>query len=131
MTQALGESTIHETVFENKLGYSKDLRKMGANVTLFNPKVEDPETVYNFNLEDNDPSFFHAIKIVGPKQLHNAIVTMADIRAGAAIVLAALCANGESSIFGVEKLDRGYEHFEDRMKVLGADIKRVSEEDTK
>lgn len=131
MTQAEGTSTIHETVFENKMGYSKDLKKMGANVELFNPQVDNPEQVYNFNLEDNDPSYFHAIRIIGPKKLHDAIVTMADIRAGAAVVLAALCATGISYIFGVEKLDRGYEHFEERVNALGADIKRVEEEDIK
>lgn len=131
MTQAEGTSTIHETVFENKMGYSKDLKKMGANIELFNPVVKDPEAVYNFNLEDNDPSYFHAIRIIGPKKLHNAVVTMADIRAGAAVLLAALCATGESYIFGVEKLDRGYEHFEERVNVLGAHIKRTQEEDTK
>ena len=129
MTQAIGESIVHETVFENKLSYINDLKKMGAAVTLFNPEVADPEKVYNFNLEDNDPSFFHAVKIVGPKPLHNAVVMMADIRAGAAVVLAALCASGESYILDVQKLDRGYEHFEERIQALGASIKRVRGEE--
>lgn len=129
MTQAAGESVIHETVFENKLSYIKDLKKMGASATLFNPEVSDPEKVYNFNLEDNDPSYFHAVKITGPKQLHNAVVTMADIRAGAAVVLAALSATGESYILDVQKLDRGYEHFEARIQALGADIKRIRGEE--
>jgi UDP-N-acetylglucosamine 1-carboxyvinyltransferase len=129
MTQAVGESVVHETVFENKLSYINDLKKMGASVHLFNPDVLDPEKVYNFNLEDNDPSFFHAVKITGPQKLHNAVVTMADIRAGAAVVLAALCATGESYILDVQKLDRGYEHFEERIQALGAQIKRIRGEE--
>lgn len=129
MTQAIGESIIHETVFENKLGYVNDLKKMGASVKLFNPVVADPELVYNFNLEDNNSSYFHAVKINGPKELHNAVVTMADIRAGAAVVIAALSAKGESYILDVQKLDRGYEHFEQRIKKLGAAIRRVSDEE--
>lgn len=127
MTQAQGETMIHETVFENKLGYAHDLKKMGAQVTLFNPRVTHPEKVYNFNLADDDESFFHAVKIIGPSVLHDAVVTTLDIRAGAAIVLAALAANGTSTIFGTEKLDRGYEQFEKRLSRLGADIKRVKE----
>lgn len=125
MTQAEGESVIHETVFENKLGYITDLRKMGARTKLFNPSVAGPTSVYNFNLEDDKPEYFHAVKIKGPSLLHNAIVTTLDIRAGAAVVLAALAASGTSTIFGVEKLDRGYESFEKRLKSLGADIKRM------
>lgn len=127
MTQAQGTSVIHETVFENKLGYVHDLKKMGADVKLFNPKVTNPEKTYNFNLADDDPSFFHAVKVTGPTPLHDAVVTTLDIRAGAAIVLAALAAKGTSTIFGTEKLDRGYEQFEKRLSLLGAEIKRVKE----
>lgn len=128
MTQAEGVASIHETVFENKLGYVKDLKRMGAKVKLFNPEVKDREATYNFNLEDDKPEYFHAVQIEGPTQLHNAVMTTLDIRAGAAIVLAALIAKGTSTIFGIEKLDRGYEGFETRLSKLGADIKRVDED---
>lgn len=128
MTQAEGIAIIHETVFENKLGYIADLKKMGAHVSLFNPQVEDPESVYNFNLDDNRPEYFHAVKIKGPTSLHDAVMTTLDIRAGAAVVLAALAAKGTSTIFGIEKLDRGYEAFETRLEQLGAKIKRVKED---
>mgnify|MGYP001564958323 CR=1 FL=1 len=128
MTQAEGTAIVHETVFEDKLGYVADLKKMGAKMTLFNPKVENPEEVYNFNLEDNKPEYFHAVKITGPTKLHNAVMKALDIRAGAAIVIAALAAKGTSTIFDVDKLDRGYERFEERLAQLGADIKRVTEE---
>lgn len=127
MTQALGECLIHETVFENKLGYIKELQKMGADASLFNPELEEPDKIYNFNLSDDDPKYFHAVKIKGPITLHNAVVTMQDIRAGAAVLLAALGARGSSTIYDIEKLDRGYEAFEKRLRKLGADIERVLE----
>jgi UDP-N-acetylglucosamine 1-carboxyvinyltransferase len=126
MTQADGTSIIHETVFEDKFGYVPDLRKMGAHVQPYHLAVKNPETVYNFNLSDDRPEFFHAIKIIGPTKLHNAIVTTLDIRAGAAVVLAALAAKGTSTIFGSEKLDRGYEKFEKRLTSLGAKVRRVN-----
>ncbi|HEV2339840.1 MAG TPA: UDP-N-acetylglucosamine 1-carboxyvinyltransferase [Patescibacteria group bacterium] len=124
MTQAHGISTVHETIFENKMGYITELNKMGARISPFIPQTENVETFYNFNLSDDKPEYVHAIKINGPQQLHNAIITMEDIRAGAAVVLAALAAKGTSTIFGVEKLDRGYESFEKRLQALGAIIER-------
>lgn len=124
MTQAKGQSIIHETVFEDKLGYIQDLERMGAKVKFFKPNVKNPEKVYNFNLDDDKSEYFHAVRIDGPTPLHNAIMTTLDIRAGAAVVLAALCAKGKSTIFGIEKLDRGYEDFEGRLQLLGASIQR-------
>jgi len=128
MTQAQGISTIHETVFENRFSYVTELRKMGAQIELFNPKVENPQEFYNFNLEDDSPDYFHAIKIQGPMKLHNAVVQISDLRAGATLVLGALAAEGESIIFGVKHLDRGYEKFEERLEKLGAAIERVKGE---
>ena len=127
MTQAKGEATIHETVYENRFGYVSELKKMGADITLFNPEVKNPEEVYNFNLSDNNSSYSHAIRIKGPTKLHNAVVEVSDLRAGATLVLAGLSAVGETVIFGIEHLDRGYENFEQRLKSLGADIKRIKE----
>lgn len=128
MTQANGTSTIHETVFENKLGYVADLKRMGANMQLYNPEVENAEKTYNFNLADNEPDYFHAVRIVGPTPLHNAVVKSLDIRAGAAVVLAALAAKGETTIHDVYRIDRGYEQFEKRLLELGAQIVRVSDD---
>ena len=125
MTQARGESVVHERVFENRLGYPGELRKMGGRIDLLNPDVANPKETYNFNLSDDKPGFFHAARINGPVPLHNGVVTMSDIRAGATLVLAALAALGESTILGVEKLDRGYEQLEVRLKALGADITRL------
>lgn len=128
MTQATGTSTIHETVYENRFGYVRQLKKMGADVSLFNPKVEEPSKSYNFNLRDDNSEYYHALKVYGPSKLHNAVVEISDLRAGATLVLASLLAPLQSVIFGVEHLDRGYERFEDRLNSLGASIRRVKDE---
>ena len=127
MTQANGISIIHEAVFENKLGHIEELKKMGAVIEPFDPEVKDKEAFYNFNLEDDDLTYIHAVKISGPTPLHNAILKMENIRAGATMVLAALAAKGTTTIFGIEKLDRGYEVLEERLRSLGAEIERVKE----
>lgn len=126
MTTAKGTSTIHETIYENRFSYVSELKKMGAQIKLFNPKIENPGDFYNFNIDD-DNDYFHAEKIYGPRILHNGIVNVSDLRAGATLVLAALAAKGESTIFGLDHLDRGYEQFDKRLRALGADIKRVIE----
>lgn len=128
MTQVKGESTIHETIYENRFGYVEELAKMGANIHFFNPKVENPHKFYNFNVSDDKQEYFHAIRIIGPTKLHNAVVSISDLRAGATLVLAALAAKGESIIFGIKHLDRGYEAFDKRLRHLGADIRRVNNE---
>ena len=125
MTQASGKSVVHETVFESRFGYVKELQKMGAKIEMFNPKVDSPETVYNFNIEDEEAGSFHAITIAGPKHLHSASVEISDLRAGTTLAIAALVADGTTTITGIEKLDRGYEAFEKRLTHLGASVKRV------
>lgn len=127
MTKANGESTIHETVFENRFGYVKELKKMGAKIQKYNPEVTDPENTYNFDSSSENGDSFHAIKIQGPTTLHNAVVTISDLRAGASLVIAALAAKGETTIHGIQLVDRGYEKFEDRLSHLGASIRRVNE----
>lgn len=128
MTRSKGVSTIHETIYESRFGYILELRKMGAKISFFNPKVRNPKTFYNFNFEDDSKENFHAVKIYGPVHLHNAVVNISDLRAGATLVLAALAAKGETIIFGVEYLDRGYESFDRRLKKLGAGIRRLNGE---
>ena len=125
MTKANGVSTIHETVYENRFGYVEELKKMGAHIEFYNPTIENPQKFYNFNLRDDKNDYFHAERIYGPIFLHNAIVNVSDLRAGATLVLAALAAKGESVVSGLEHLDRGYENFEKRLKILDADIERV------
>lgn len=128
MTQAKGVSTIHETVFESRFSYVSELIKMGAKIEFFDPEVKNPETFYNFNWADRVQGYHQGIKIEGPTTLHNAVLQIDDLRAGATLVLAALSASGESVIHGVEQVDRGYEKIEERLGALGAHIKRVTEE---
>ncbi|MCL6096484.1 MAG: UDP-N-acetylglucosamine 1-carboxyvinyltransferase [Patescibacteria group bacterium] len=126
MTTARDVSTIHETIYENRFSYVNELKKMGAHIELYNPKVSNPNKFYNFNISD-DKNYFHAEKIFGPTSLHNGVINVADLRAGATLVLAALIAKGESVVFGIEHLDRGYEQFDKRLRSLGANVKRVVE----
>jgi UDP-N-acetylglucosamine 1-carboxyvinyltransferase len=128
MTQARGESIIHERVYESRFGYVRELLKMGADIELFNPDVENPSEFYNFNIEDDKKTNKHAARIKGPTDLHNGVVTITDLRAGATLVLAAVAAKGESVLLEISHLDRGYEHFENRLNSLGADIRRISDE---
>lgn len=127
MTQAEGESVIHETIYENRFGYVSELKKMGAKIEFFEPRVDDPVSFYNFNF-DPASSYKQAIKISGPQRLHNGALVISDLRAGATLVIAALIANGESVIDGVEHLERGYERFWQRLQNLGANI-MMKEED--
>jgi UDP-N-acetylglucosamine 1-carboxyvinyltransferase len=122
LTQAEGVSVVHETVFENRFGYVRDLLRMGAQVELFNPPVENPEDFYNFNWEDDRPEYQHAARIIGPTELHGIETKVGDVRAGATLVLAALTAQGESTISGVEHIERGYENLDHRLRSLGAKI---------
>lgn len=128
MTQSTGTAIIHEAVFENRFGYVEELRKMGAQIEWTDPEVNRPETFYNFNWEDHQDGDHHAIRIHGPIKLHNAILTMNDLRAGATLVLAALAAEGQSVLHGALHIDRGYENIEERLRRLGAQIERQKEE---
>ncbi len=128
MTVANGTSILHERVYENRFTYVDELLKMGAEIELFNPEIKNPEKFYNFNIKDDKKKFLHAARISGPVVLHNAILDIPDLRGGATLVLGALAAEGESVLFGLEYLDRGYEQFEQRLKKLGANIQRIEEE---
>ncbi len=124
MTRAEGESIVHETIFEHRFAFVKELQKMGAEIELFNPQLPNPEEVYNFNLEDDRPEYFHAAKITGPTELKATAEEISDVRAGASLILASLIAKGESVLTGVEHVDRGYENLDGRLRSLGADIRR-------
>lgn len=126
MTQAQGVSSIHETVYGNRFGYVNELLKMGADLEIYQPKIANPLKFYNFHYHKNGK---HAIRIHGRTNLHNAVLNISDLRAGATLVIAALIARGESIIFGVEHLERGYEAFDSRLKNLGANIRIVEEEE--
>lgn len=104
MTQADGSTLIHETMFEGRLNYIKELRKMGANATILDP---------------------HRAVIVGPTPLFGKRITTLDLRAGATLIIAALVAKGESIVSQSEIIDRGYEGIVEKLQSLGADIRRV------
>lgn len=118
LTQAEGESIIHETVYEDRFGYTKDLNKMGAKIAV---SRECPGERCRFAGQ----SFNHSARISGPSKLKGGEVTMTDIRAGMAHIIAALAAEGESIISGVEHIDRGYERLDERLRELGVDIQRL------
>ncbi len=120
LTQAQGVGVIHETIFPNRLGYTEQLRQMGARIELFNPSV--PEHGYDWNERDDSPEYFHAARIYGPTPLSASNLTISDLRAGATMIIAALCADGTSQITGTEWVERGYEYFIDRLRALGATI---------
>ncbi|MDO8515503.1 MAG: UDP-N-acetylglucosamine 1-carboxyvinyltransferase [bacterium] len=123
MTQADGESTIHETVYENRWGQIEDLKKMGGKFDFYNPEISNPEKVYNFNLEDDKPENFHAVKIRGPVQMTGSTIEINDIRRGATIILAGLCANGQTTILDPkDQINRGYENIVGRLQNLGAKV---------
>ena len=110
MTQARGVSKIHERVFEGRLRYTDELRRMGADIWVEKYAPDKYGT--------------HAA-ITGPTPLHGAPIRALDIRAGAGMVLAGLVAEGETVISDVYHLARGYEALVPKLRGLGADIAEV------
>ncbi len=119
LTQAHGMSVIHETIYEDRFGYTQDLNQMGADTGLFTRCLG--ELACRFRESD----FYHSCVVRGPTPLHAAELTMPDIRAGAAYILAALCAHGVSTVYGIEHIERGYDHLDAKLRSLGAKIERV------
>ncbi len=124
MTQAKGRSMIHERVFENRFSYVEELNKLGAKIKFINKKVKNPKDFYFFNYEE-DKDYQQIIEINGPVKLHNGVLNIKDLRAGATLAIAALVAQGESIVNNVSILERGYEDFVDKVKNLGANIKKI------
>jgi UDP-N-acetylglucosamine 1-carboxyvinyltransferase len=106
-TQARGEVLIFEKMFENRLFFVDKLVAMGARITLCDP---------------------HRAIVSGPSRLHGERVESPDIRAGMAMLIAALAADGVSEIGNISQIDRGYEQIDERLRGLGAQIERVSAE---
>lgn len=126
LTQAHGTSTIHETVMQKRFQYVPDLQAMGANITSFQPSVEHPDLTYNFNLDDDEGND-HAISITGPTKLKAGSFATRDLRHGATLAIAALAAEGESYITGVDHIDRGYEKLAQRLATMGGNISRTKQ----
>lgn len=118
LTQAIGNSVVHETVYENRFGYSTMLKKMGAELELFSQCLGS--TPCRFNGKD----YRHSLIVKGPTPLHGAEISIPDLRAGFAYVLAALIAKDNSTLSNVHFLDRGYEALTEKLTSLGATISR-------
>ncbi|MDH4142746.1 MAG: UDP-N-acetylglucosamine 1-carboxyvinyltransferase, partial [Chloroflexota bacterium] len=106
LTQADGTSHVHEAIFEDRLEWLTELRRMGADV----------------DIEDG-----HHATIRGRTPLHGAEVDISDLRAGASLILAALAADGTTTIHGAHHVHRGYENIEGKFLGLGARIARLAE----
>jgi UDP-N-acetylglucosamine 1-carboxyvinyltransferase len=104
-TQSEGSVLIFEKMFENRLFFVDKLISMGAEITICDP---------------------HRAIVIGPRRLRGARLSSPDIRAGMAILIAALCADGQSEIHNVREIDRGYERIDERLRDLGARIERVA-----
>jgi UDP-N-acetylglucosamine 1-carboxyvinyltransferase len=104
LTQAKGVSRIFETLFEGRMAYLYELEKMGAHVEILNA---------------------HQALIIGPTPLKGRTVASNDIRAGAAMVIAALAADGETTITDVRYIERGYDRLDEKLRSLGARIERI------
>jgi UDP-N-acetylglucosamine 1-carboxyvinyltransferase len=104
-TQCTGMILMHEKMFESRMFFVDKLIAMGARIVLCDP---------------------HRAIVAGPSRLHGATVESPDIRAGMAILLAALCAEGTSTINNVGQIERGYERIDERLRALGARITRVT-----
>ncbi len=104
MTQADGVSRIFETLYEGRFNYLKEVASMGATVSIQSP---------------------HIFIISGPTPLFGKEIKSLDIRGGAAVLIAALIANGTTVIEGIEMIDRGYERIDERLNSLGARIERL------
>jgi UDP-N-acetylglucosamine 1-carboxyvinyltransferase len=120
MTQAHGSSVIHETVYENRFGYTHTLKEMGADIELFTQCLGGKTC--RFASSDHD----HSLVVKGPTALKAKEISIPDLRAGFAYVMAALLAPDTSTIYNVDFLDRGYEDLVAKLTSLGADITRVA-----
>jgi len=105
-TQAAGTILIHEKMYEGRLYFADKLISMGARIILCDP--------------------YRAV-VVGPSRLHGEQLESPDIRAGMALLIAALCAEGVSEIRNIGQIDRGYERIEEKLQAIGAKIERVRE----
>ena len=106
-TQCAGSALIHEWMFENRMIFTDKLVLMGADITQCDP---------------------HRVIVTGPCRLRGERVESPDIRAGMAMLIAALCAEGRSEIGNIGQIDRGYERIDERLRDLGAHIERVATE---
>ncbi|MBD3250558.1 MAG: UDP-N-acetylglucosamine 1-carboxyvinyltransferase [Candidatus Pacebacteria bacterium] len=130
ITQAKGKSVIHETVMQNRFQYADLLRQMGAEIKEVKPEVKHPYKVYNFDWKDRKDTDIRAIEINGPTKFKGTELDVPDLRAGATALLAAISGQGTTTLTNIEQIDRGYEDIEQKLRSLGAKIKRVNQKDS-
>ncbi len=116
LTRAEGISIVHETVYENRFGFTDALVKMGAQIQLYR------ECLGGHPCRFGQRNFQHSAVISGPTELHGADVVVPDLRGGFSHFVAALAAEGTSNISNVGIISRGYEHFIGKLDQLGADF---------
>ena len=116
LTQARGLSIMHETVYERRLGYTTALNQMGATIQTYRDCLGG--TPCRFGRRN----YTHSAVIAGPSKLHAADLVIPDLRAGFSHLIAALAAEGTSTVYGVSLINRGYEDFEAKLAGLGARV---------
>jgi UDP-N-acetylglucosamine 1-carboxyvinyltransferase len=116
LTQAKGLSIVHETVYENRFGFTDALLKMGAQIQIYR------ECLGGNPCRFGQRNFYHSAVISGPTPLTGADIEVPDLRGGFSHMVAALAAKGISNVSNVQLISRGYEHFLDKLGALGADF---------
>ncbi|MGO1434358.1 MAG: UDP-N-acetylglucosamine 1-carboxyvinyltransferase [Canibacter sp.] len=116
LTKAQGVSTIHETVYENRFGFTDALNEMGANIVVHKEGLADERR----RVKRRD--FEQAAVITGPTPLHGADIEVPDLRGGFSHLIAALTAEGQSKVTNIGIISRGYENFIEKLRLLGADF---------
>ncbi|MEV8338429.1 UDP-N-acetylglucosamine 1-carboxyvinyltransferase [Leucobacter sp. NPDC077196] len=116
LTQAEGQSTIHETVYENRFGFTDALVKMGADIKVYKEGLHDARRRVKRR------EFEQAAVITGPTPLHGADIEVPDLRGGFSHLIAALTAEGQSKVTNLGIISRGYENFIEKLHLLGADF---------
>ncbi len=116
LTQAKGLSIVHETVYENRFGFTRALRQMGANIQVYK------ECLGSTPCRFGQRNFYHSAVISGPAPLHAADITVPDLRGGFSHLIAALAASGTSRVSGIDVISRGYEHFLTKLQGLDARV---------
>ncbi|MDY5133464.1 UDP-N-acetylglucosamine 1-carboxyvinyltransferase [Actinotignum urinale] len=120
LTQAEGMSIVHETVYENRFGFTDALREMGANIQTYRECLGGHECRFG------QRNFYHSAVIQGPTPLHSADINVPDLRGGFSHLIATLAAQGTSTVSGVDIIDRGYEFFLEKLNALGSDVTVIS-----
>jgi UDP-N-acetylglucosamine 1-carboxyvinyltransferase len=119
LTQADGISVVHETIYEDRFGYTHALKTMGAHVGLYTKCLGEVPCRFR------EKQYLHSCVVRGPTPLIATRLAIPDIRAGCSYILAALCARGTSEVHGVEHIERGYERLDEKLRLLGAALEVV------